>query len=184
MNAEARVKALRQARAEMSAVRERILTTVSNRSDAELLAPPATGGWCAAEVLDHLHTAESKLVKGLKRIAAGQPVRLPKRVWFYRLPMGIAFTQIRIKAPGPVRPRAAGEIVPKEVVERLGESRRDLLEIADSVGEERFSRLLFPHFLLGRFDGLDWYRFLTNHESRHLAQIERILSSSAAPATR
>jgi hypothetical protein len=56
-------------------------------------------------------------------------------------------------------------------------SRKELLAYADRLGEERWLKLVFPHFLLGRFDGLDWYRFLAKHEGRHLAQMERILAS-------
>jgi hypothetical protein len=182
MAPDARIAELRSARAEMLAVRERILSAVEGRTDAELLAVPPGGGWCAAEVLDHLRTAESKLVKGLSRVAHGQPVKLPRRVWFYRLPMGLAFSRIKIKAPGPVRPRAACDIAPQEAIAGMKESRAGFLAIAEEVGEERFSRLLFPHFLLGRFDGLDWYRFVGRHEGRHLAQLERILAATSKAA--
>src|SRR5260221_9875371 len=98
-----RVEALARARGEMTGVRERILAFVEPRSDVELLAAPAAGGWCAAEVLDHLRTAEGKLVKGLLKVERGEPVRLPRRAYFYRLPMGIAFANVKLKAPGPVR---------------------------------------------------------------------------------
>jgi hypothetical protein len=172
-----RVESLRRARGEMTAARERILELVAPRSDEELLAVPAAGGWCAAEVLDHLRTAEGKLVKGLLKVERGEPVRLPHRAWFYRLPMGIAFANVKLRAPGPVRPRAAAEIgPPREVISAMKTSRNELLALADRLGEERFSRFLFPHFLLGRFDGLDWFRFLARHEARHLAQLERILA--------
>src|SRR5438093_768681 len=122
-----RVEELRGARREMTDVRERLLASVAGRPDAELLAVPSWGSWCAAELLDHLHTAESKLVKGLARVAHGQPVRLPKLVWFYRLPMGIAFSKIKIKAPGPVRPRAAAEIAPQDAIASLAASRAAFL---------------------------------------------------------
>ncbi|HKC24465.1 MAG TPA: DinB family protein [Thermoanaerobaculia bacterium] len=177
MSVSRRAEALARARGEMTGVRERILAFVGPRSDVELLAAPAAGGWCAAEVLDHLRTAEGKLLKGLLRVERGEPVRLPRRAYFYRLPMGIAFANVKLKAPGPVRPRAAAEIgSPREVIATMRTSRDELLALADRLGEERFSRFLFPHFLLGRFDGLDWFRFLARHESRHLAQLARILS--------
>lgn len=170
-----RVRVLRQARARMIDVRERILRSVEGRSDAELLQPPSPGAWSAAEVLDHLRVAESKLVKGLTKVERGEPVRLPSRVWFYRLPMGVAFVPFRLSAPAPVRPRPAAELSPAEVLGGLAASRRDLLAVADRLGEERFSRLLFPHFLLGRFDGLDWFRFIARHEERHREQLVRTL---------
>ncbi len=44
------------------------------------------------------------------------------------------------------------------------------------MGEERFAAMVFPHFLLGRFDGVDWFRFLGRHEGRHLGQIRRVLA--------
>jgi hypothetical protein len=177
MSEDRRLRELREARAEMTRIRERIYQAAAGRSDAQLLAVPPFGGWCAAEVLDHIATAERKLVKGLVRVANGQPVRLPRLVWFYRLPMKIAFSKIKIKAPGPVRPRAAAEIVPGEALASLRASREELLALADKLGEQRYSRLLFPHFLLGRFDGLDWFHFMRQHEGRHLAQLERILAA-------
>jgi len=175
-----RVDALASARRNMNDVRQRIWRLVEERTDAQLLTPPADGGWSPAEVIDHLRTSETKLVKGLSRVEAGQPVRLPRRAYFYRLPMGLAFTERKIKAPGPVRPRPAAEIVPHESIEALKTSRAELFALADRLGPERFSRLLFPHFLLGRFDGLDWFRFIGRHEARHLAQMERVLGGAAA----
>ena len=173
-----RLDALRSARAEMTRVRERILALAAARSDAELLAVPAEGGWCAAEVLDHLRTAEGKLVKGLLKVERGEKVRLPRRAWCYRLPMGLAFVNVKLKAPRPVRPKARAEIRPQETIAAMRATREELLALADRLGEERFLRFLFPHFLLGRFDGLDWFRFLGRHEARHLAQLERILVRS------
>ena len=64
---------------------------------------------------------------------------------------------------------------PREVLEKLAESRRALLALAEELGDERFSRLLFPHFLLGRFTGLTWFRFLARHEGRHARQLQRVL---------
>ena len=52
-----RLDALREARARMEAVREKIYRAVAGKSDAELLTPPPGGGWSAAEVLDHLRVA-------------------------------------------------------------------------------------------------------------------------------
>lgn len=159
----------------MEAARLRVLAPTKGRSRDELLAPGPGGGWSAAEVLDHLRTAEEKLVKGLTKVERGEKVRIPRATWFYRLPMGIAFTRVKIKAPGPVRPRPRAEIEPEAALVALAQSRKALLEFADRLGPERFSRFVFPHFLLGRFDGVDWFRFLTKHESRHAAQMERIL---------
>lgn len=173
----ARVDALRKARAEMIEARGRVLSLVEGKSEEELLRTPADGGWCAGEILDHLRTAETTLVKGLKKAAKGDPVRIPKRAYFYRLPIGIAFLPIKVPAPKPVRPRPRAEVRPLEVIGELAESRRALLALAEELGEDRFSRLLFPHFLLGRFTGLTWFRFLARHESRHAGQLKRVLGT-------
>lgn len=172
-----RVEKLRAARAEMIAVRERILAVVAGRSDAELARPPADGGWSAVEVLDHIRTAESQLGKALRKIQNGEPVRIPRRAYFYRLPMSLAFSPVKIKAPKPVRPKPLAELVPKEVVDGLHASRHALLVYVDEIGEEAFSRLMVPHFLLGRFSGVDWLRFIAGHEKRHLGQVERVIAS-------
>jgi hypothetical protein len=65
---------------------------------------------------------------------------------------------------------------PSEVLEGLKASRRDLLAIADRMGEARFAAMVFPHFLLGRFSGLDWFTFIGRHEGKHLGQIRRVLA--------
>jgi hypothetical protein len=48
--------------------------------------------------------------------------------------------------------------------------------------------MIFPHFLLGRFSGVTWFRFIGKHEARHLAQIRRVLAGPkvlrCAPASR
>jgi hypothetical protein len=91
--------------------------------------------------------------------------------------MSPIFWNIRFSAPKLVRPRPRAELVPREVLERLAASRRALLERADRLGEEGWLRLVFPHFLLGRFTGLSWFRFIAGHETKHLKQLRRILGS-------
>jgi hypothetical protein len=171
-----RVRALREARGRMNAVREELYAAVAGKSDAELLAPPADGGWSAAEVLDHLRRAEGGLVRGLAAQRRGEPLKVPARAYWYRLPMTVAFSQIRFTAPKPVRPRPAAEVNPQEVLTKMKESRAALLAFVDEVGEERFLDTLLPHFILGRFRGLDWFRFLAGHEGRHLGQLRRVLA--------
>ena len=171
-----RVQALREAKGRMNAVREEIYTAVAGKSDEELLAPPADGGWSAAEILDHLRKAEGGLVRGLAAQRRGEPLKIPGRAYWYRLPMTVAFTPIRFTAPKPVRPRPRAEVKPSEVVGKLRESRAALLAFVDEVGEERFLEILLPHFVLGRFHGLDWFRFLAGHEGRHLGQLRRVLA--------
>jgi hypothetical protein len=171
-----RVAKLREARDRMAAVREEIYRAVEGRSDAELLTPPGDGGWSAAEVLDHIARAERGVAKGFPALEQGQPLKVPRIAWFYRLPMGLAFGKMKFRAPRPVRPRPRADIRPSEVLERLRTSRAALLAYVERTGEERFSRIVLPHFILGRFTGLAWLRFIARHESRHLEQLRRVRS--------
>ena len=172
--------ALREARTLMNAVREEIYRAVEGKSDEELLAPPRDGGWSAAEVLDHLRRAEGGLVRGFEAQRKGEPLKIPRRAYWYRLPMTIVFSSIRLRAPKPVRPRPRAELNPREVLAKMKESRAALLAFVDKVGEEEFRKILLPHFVLGRFHGLDWFRFLAGHEGKHLGQIRRVLRESRA----
>jgi hypothetical protein len=171
-----RAEELRQARERMEAVRAGIYEAVAGKSDAELLCPPPDGGWSAAEVLDHIGTAERSLVKALAKVEKGEPTRVPKHAWWYRLPMSPVFWKIRFRAPKLVRPRPRAEVNPGDVVAGLRETRAALLGIADRMGDERFATMVFPHFLLGRFSGVDWFEFLAGHEGKHLGQIRRVLA--------
>ncbi len=171
-----RVLKLREARDRMVAVREEIYREVDGKSEEELLAPPADGGWSAAEILDHIGRAERGVAKGFPALEQGQPLKVPRIAWFYRLPMGISFARIRFQAPKPVRPRPRAEIRPAEIMERLRASRKALLDYIDNRGEERFSRIVMPHFILGRLSGLAWLRFIGRHEARHLKQLRRTLA--------
>jgi hypothetical protein len=90
--------------------------------------------------------------------------------------MSPVFWRIRFRAPKLVRPRPRAEVRPAEVLEQLRSSRRDLLALADRMGEERFAKMVFPHFLLGRFSGVDWFEFLAGHEGKHLGQLRRVLA--------
>jgi hypothetical protein len=166
----------REARTQMNAVREEIYRAVEGKSDDELLAPPADGGWSAAEVLDHLRRAEGGLVRGLEAQRRGEPLKIPRRAYWYRLPMTVVFSPIRFRAPKPVRPRPRAEVSPRDVIAKMKESRAALLAFVDRIGEEEFRKILLPHFVLGRFHGLDWFRFLAGHEGKHLTQIRRVLS--------
>ena len=171
-----RVDALRQARQRMEAVRADIYAALAGKTDVELLAPPPAGGWSAAEVLDHIRTAEHSLVRALTKLEKGEPTRVPRRAWLYRLPIGPVFWKIKFRAPKLVRPRPRAEVNPHEVLEQLRASRAGLLAIADRMGEERFAKMIFPHFLHGRFSGVTWFRFIGSHETRHLGQIRRALA--------
>jgi hypothetical protein len=171
-----RTAELRRAKERMEAVRAEIYAAVAGKTDAELLALPADCGWSAAEVLDHLRTAEGSLVRALTKLEKGEPTRVPRRAWWYRLPMSPVFWKIKFRAPKLVRPRPRTEVIPGEVLEQLRASRRELLALADRMGEERFASMIFPHFLLGRFNGVDWFRFLAGHEGKHLGQMRRVLA--------
>ena len=168
---------LRQARERMEAVRTEIYAAVAGKTDSELLARPADAGWSAAEILDHIRTAESSLVKALSKLEKGEPTRVPARAWYYRLPMAPVFWPMKLPAPKLVRPRPRAELKPAEVLEGLSASRRDLLALADRMGEERFAKLVFPHFLLGRFTGVSWFRFIAGHEGKHQNQLRRTLTA-------
>lgn len=170
-----RVSDLKQARERMEAVRGEIYAAVAGRTDAELLCPPVDGGWSAAEVLDHVAKAERSLVKALAKHEKGEPTRVPKYAWLYRLPIAPFFWRIRFQAPKLVRPRPRSEIEPSAVLEGLRTSRAELLAFAERMGEEKFARMVFPHFLLGRFSGVTWFHFIGSHERRHLAQLRRVL---------
>src|SRR5450755_226980 len=135
-----RAEALNEARVEMERVRAEILAAVAGKSDAELLAGPADAGWSAAEILDHIRTAEGSLVKALSKLERGEKTRVPTRTWYYRLPMTPVFWPIRLPAPKLVRPRPRAEMKPSEVFEGLAASRRDLFALADRMGDERFAR--------------------------------------------
>jgi hypothetical protein len=171
-----RVLRLREARNRMNAVREEIYREVQGRSEEELLRPPPEGGWSAAEVLDHIGRAERGVAKGFPALEEGKPLKVPRIAWLYRLPMGVAFGERKFRAPKPVRPRPRADLRPREIVEGLRASRAALLDYVDRTGEERFSRIVLPHFILGRFTGLAWLRFIGRHEARHLAQLRRTLA--------
>ena len=171
-----RVLKLREARDRMTAVRGEIYLEVEGKGEEELLRPPPDGGWSAAEVLDHISRAERGVAKGFPALERGEPLKVPRIGWLYRLPMGLAFLDLKFRAPKPVRARPRSEIRPSEVLERLRASRAALLDYVEKTGEERFSRMVLPHFVLGRFDGLDWFRFIGRHEARHLGQIRRVLA--------
>ncbi len=168
---------LQEARERMNAARDEIYHAVAGKSDDELLAPPPDGGWSAAEVLDHLRRAEGGLVRGFEAQLRGEPLKIPRRAYWYRLPMTVVFSSIRFRAPKPVRPRPRAEVIPTEVIGKLKESRAALLAFVDRVGEAKFRKILLPHFVLGRFHGLDWLRFIAGHESKHLNQIRRVLAA-------
>jgi hypothetical protein len=160
----------------MIAVREEIYSAVEGKSEDDLLRSPLDGGWSATEVLDHIARAERGVAKGFPALEQGQPLKVPRIAWFYRLPMGLAFGKMKFQAPKPVRPRSRADLRPFEILERLRTSRVALLAYIEKTGEERFSRIVLPHLIFGRFTGLAWLRFITRHEARHLAQLRRVLA--------
>lgn len=160
----------------MGTARERLLAAASGLDAARAARRPAGGGWSPVQILDHLATAEGQLVRGFGKLARGERPRVPRYKYFYRLPIAPVFWNVRYPAPRPVRPKATSELDLGTVLTRLKEGRAAFLAVVDTVGEERFSRLILPHPVLGRFDGLDWLRFVALHETKHACQLERSLA--------
>ena len=172
-----RVDALRQRRERMEAVRSADLR--GRRRPVGRRAPRACRRTAAGRRRKCSTTsarAEGSLVKALAKFERGEPTRVPKRAWCYRLPMSPAFWNDQVpgaeaRAPPPAR-RGQPDGGARELSRRrAATSSRSPTGWARSASRDRLPALP-PRALRRR----RLVRFLAGHEGRHLRQIRRVLA--------
>jgi uncharacterized damage-inducible protein DinB len=145
-----------------------------------------SGRWSVAGIVEHISGAEARIVTRLRDLieqaeSAGQlgPPNADFR------PISIEeirsrSTATQFQAPEAMQPK--GEQSLGDLLEKIRSTRTELLALRPKFEQLDLSEIKFPHPAFGPLDSYEWLVLMVMHESRHLNQIDRILSSPGFPS--
>jgi hypothetical protein len=168
--------------------RSRVVAAALSLSPEDSARRPAPDAWSCDEILTHLGLVEP----GIARLIA-KSVRLAKEAGLaretseepvLRLLDGrrIELAEQKMVAPEFVDPRM---VLPREeALAALARSRETLMAVLAEVDGWALAEVVAPHPFLGPFNMYEWPLFVSLHELRHLAQLERTAAAVAPGAGR
>ena len=159
--------------------RERLKNTVSNLSDEQVYFVPGGEGWSVAHIVEHL----SKVERGMTGISSKLLSKAEDRG---RNSDGTAnlspnfiekLSDIegkKFEAPDVVKPEGSQSV--SQSMTLLDESQKNLDDMQRRFDTVEGTEFTFPHPYFGGMTAQDWLALIGGHESRHLDQIDRILT--------
>lgn len=147
-----------------------------------------SGRWSVAGVIEHIGGAEARiLIRMQDLIGQAETARkLAPSVAEFRpiSPEEIRSrsTATQFQAPAALQP--TGELTLDELLDKIRSSREELLRLRPKFEQLDLSESRFPHPAFGPLDLYEWLALIVLHESRHLDQIERILSCPGFPRSK
>lgn len=170
---------LRQNAAYTTAV-QKLLDEVQSHDDAHLNRRPASGGWSALQVMEHLLLSETLSLQYVRK-KIGYGGTFEKRglntVWRHFLLWAYLSTPIKFKAPALV----AEENLPEhsslaDVRTRWEALRADWTQFLEKLPPELADRAIYKHPVAGRLGWPETIAFFNIHFNRHRKQIRRTLA--------
>lgn len=166
-------------------VRQRLLALLEGLvpEDEKLLTEK--GDWDLAMVVEHLASVENSMIKISARLldkANDKGLKndgvLKISPHFIQAVSELRESKALLEAPEIVQPKGGRPV--SESIRALDANRKELLELRTSFDENDPTAFTFPHPAFGELSATDWLVLIGGHESRHMAQIERILSRKNA----
>jgi uncharacterized damage-inducible protein DinB len=133
---------------------------------------PAEGRWSAGELVGHLITIESTILRGMGKLL-GKP---PKSVPFYKrfhVPMAVVESRL-IRRKSPIATDGAMIRKKEEMLAELQETRERTLAFIGETMERDLSKYSMPHAFLGTLNTYEWLQLVASHEVRHTKQMKEI----------
>lgn len=167
--------------------RETIYGRVKHLTPEQYRYQEEPGRWSVAGIVEHIGGAERRILTRLQELI-GQAETAGTLA-----PAGADFRPIStdeilgrseattFQAPPAFEPK--GGLSLDEFLERIRSSRTELLAMRPKFEALDLSDVKFPHPAFGPLDSYEWLALIVIHESRHLDQIDRILSCPGFPAS-
>lgn len=176
---------LRELVESISSDREKLLSSISGLSDAQL-NHSTDNTWSICDVLHHValtDEANAKLTSNLlKRARAEQPPAdsSPEGSELQSIDEILAVMKVsKFQAPEFVNPKSEATV--EESLAKLKTSRERMLANLEQLDGLDLSGLTFPHPFAGPLNAYQWVLIAGAHEARHAAQIERMKAASNFP---
>ena len=171
----------------MDEVRTALTDKVKSLDDAQLNQRCDGKGWCPEELTEHLSIVERSIIGVVERLLSRSEELNAPPAPDGRIDPPVKFTSMvrktelnKVEAPERIRPQ--GGVPVAESLEKLRESREYLKSLRARMAAVDLSEAKFPHPVMGELNLYKWLIFVSEHEARHLAQMENILKSASASA--
>jgi hypothetical protein len=174
---------LDERRAELASGRARLLDAIEHARRETIT--PAPGEWSLAEIIYHLHLAESLTTRGLEKKLAStervEPAGVERlREEWERIRKLVSRRHVRVQSPSRAVPDAAPGL--DEAMALLAESRRGFLQVIESAPERDLLSIVLPHPFpaIGALIALSWTSVAAFHEVRHSEQVRAMIGLAAS----
>ena len=167
--------------------RENIYGRVQHLTPEQYRYQEEPGRWSIAGIVEHLGGVERRIVMRLQELigqAESAGTLAPASSNFQAISIDEILgrsTSTRFQAPPAFEPK--GRLSLDELLERIRGSRIELLAMRPKFEALDLSHVEFPHPAFGPLDSYEWLVLIVIHESRHLDQIDRILSCPRFPTS-
>ncbi len=159
-------------------VRARLKELVSSLSEDSVNVVPEGENWSITNIVEHLAKVEqammgisAKLLAEAEGISSDGTANLSQNFLENIASIG----EQKFDAPEFVQPEGSQSI--SELIIVLDETRKSLNGMREKFETVEGTKFTFPHPYFGDMTAQDWLALVGGHESRHIAQIERILST-------
>jgi len=174
--------------AHLDEVRNELTGKVRGLEESQLNQRCDGAGWCPEELVEHLSITEGSITKVVERLLAKSEELNNPPPAEGKIDPPVKFTSVvrqtelnKVEAPERIRPQ--GGVPVSESLERLERSRGHIKSLRSRMEAVDLSEAKFPHPVMGELNLYQWLIFISEHEARHLAQMENILKSgNGSPA--
>jgi hypothetical protein len=136
---------------------------------------PAANRWSAGEVIAHLIMVETAIQKGLGKMLASEPQRVPLWRRLHIPPKLSEYRLLKGETPIPLDPSLVRE--KDAMLEQFRALREGTLALLEANRERDLSRWRWPHPFFGSLNGWTWFKVIASHEVRHTKQIREIVKA-------
>ena len=158
--------------ANLDRARQGLLRAADGVSAGQWKTRPAEGRWSAGELVGHLITIESTILRSLGRLLE----KPPKSVPFYKrfhVPMAVVESRL-IRRKSPIATDGALIRKKEEMLAELSETRERTLAFIRETMDRDLGKYSMPHTFLGTLDTYEWLQMVASHEVRHTKQMKEI----------
>lgn len=138
-------------------------------------ARPASGGWSAAEVAQHVSRVESGVAKMVLAGPTRPQASATEAAAAHLTPKKVQTVRDRtekVQAPERVLPVDASDASAVRV--QLDESRAALLAAFEAADEAVLDGVTFPHPFIGPLTLRAWVELVAHHDARHAVQVQEL----------
>jgi uncharacterized damage-inducible protein DinB len=161
--------------------RERLLGTVGGLSPEQLHYRPTPGRWTVSEIVEHLTTAEGRVLGLIQKTLSEGPNPAKRSTMEGQdsaLIEGVVGRIQRVQAPEYLQPK--GRWPDDQLLNAFEATRRQTRDFATTTDGD-LRRHFYPHPVIGELDLYQWLLLISAHCDRHRAQSEEVIASTGFP---